>query len=171
MNHTLRIVLILSMVLLNVGCDQLAKKIVRRKIEYYDSIAVIKGHLTLTKVENTGAFLSMGDTLPEGLRFVLLSVLPLIALAVALIFIIIKKDLTPLSLVGFSCVVGGGIGNLYDRIIYGSVTDFIHMDFILFQTGIFNLADVSVMLGTFVILIEMYKNRDKRSTPGDVATS
>ena len=48
---------------------------------------------------------------------------------------------------------------MYDRIIYGSVTDFLHIDFVIFQTGIFNLADVSIMAGMFLILIQSFRKK------------
>ena len=51
-------------------------------------------------------------------------------------------------------MVGGGIGNIYDRLIHGSVTDFLHLDFGLFQTEIFNMADVSIMVGMLTILVD-----------------
>jgi len=63
-------------------------------------------------------------------------------------------------LVGISFVLGGGIGNMYDRIVHGSVTDFMHIDFIIFQTGIFNMADVSIMMGMFLILIRSFLNKE-----------
>ena len=56
-------------------------------------------------------------------------------------------------------IIGGGIGNIYDRFVYGSVTDFFHIDFVIFQTGIFNMADVSVMVGMFILLGEFYLKR------------
>ena len=61
------------------------------------------------------------------------------------------------KLIGF--IIGGGIGNIYDRFVYGSVTDFFHIDFVIFQTGIFNMADVSVMVGMFILLGEFYLKR------------
>ncbi len=59
----------------------------------------------------------------------------------------------------FAFIIGGGIGNLYDRILYGSVTDFLHMDFQLFRTGIFNMADVSIMIGVFWLMFTQLKTR------------
>ena len=56
-------------------------------------------------------------------------------------------------------IVGGGFGNIYDRIVHGSVTDFMHINFIIFQTGVFNVADVSIMTGTFILLIQAYIKR------------
>lgn len=57
-----------------------------------------------------------------------------------------------LILTGWCFVIGGGIGNLADRIIHGSVTDFLHLDLGVLQTGIFNFADVSIMAGLMMIL-------------------
>lgn len=58
--------------------------------------------------------------------------------------LLIKRVMSNLQVVGWCFVIGGGTGNLYRRIVHGSVTDFLHLDLELFQTGIFNLADVSM---------------------------
>ena len=57
--------------------------------------------------------------------------------------------------------VGGGFGNIYDRLVYGSVTDFLQMNFVIVRTGIFNMADVSIMAGMFMILLEAYLKQTK----------
>jgi signal peptidase II len=139
---------------LNVGCDQISKNIVRHRIDYEDQIVLIKNCLTLTKIENTGAFLSMGGTWPYSIRLVLLTILPLIALGFGCIYLIAKRNLSRLTTLGICFAVGGGIGNIYDRIVYGSVTDFMHIDFYLFQTGIFNMADVSILIGVILIFLD-----------------
>jgi signal peptidase II len=70
-----------------------------------------------------------------------------------------------LTTIGLSCVVGGGIANLYDRFLYGSVTDFLFMDFNFARTGIFNLADLSVTTGMVLILISTFKEKNRKSKP------
>jgi len=150
---------ILLIVICNVGCDQISKTIVRNEIGYYENIKVYINNITLTKVENTGAFLSVGSVLPEFLKFVLLILLPSIVLLTGLYFILTKARLSKLTMVGAAFVIGGGIGNLYDRIMFGSVTDFLHIDFVIFQTGIFNFADVSIMIGMAMIIAAAYVNR------------
>lgn len=154
----LRTLLILLILGLNVGCDQVTKNIVRQNISYHEQIVLIDDHLTLTKTENGGAFLGFGDSLPEPLKSFLLTILPLFILGLAITFLVKKKNLPNLIILGVCFMVGGGIGNIYDRIMYGSVTDFLHIDFVLFQTGIFNMADVSIMIGVFFILLESLKN-------------
>jgi len=53
---------------------------------------------------------------------------------------------------------------LYDRVMHGSVTDFMHIDFIIFQTGIFNVADMSIMAGMFIIIIDSFlKSRKEKA--------
>lgn len=161
----LRIVLLLAMVALNIGCDQVSKSIIRNKVDYNESINIIKDHFIITKVENTGAFLSAGNNLPDTVRFILLSILPIIVLGYALFYLLYKINLPRAIQVGMCFLIGGGIGNVYDRIIYGSVTDFLHIDFGLFRTGIFNLADVSIMIGIGILLINSFKQKIYVQTP------
>lgn len=138
------------------GCDQITKNIVRQNVSYHEQIVLIDNHLTLTKTENGGAFLGFGDTLPEPLKLFLLTILPIGLMGLSLLFLVKKNNLSNLIILGACFMIGGGIGNIYDRIVYGSVTDFLHIDFGLFKTGIFNMADVSIMIGAFLILLEVF---------------
>ena len=155
----LKFILLILVVLLNFGCDQISKSIVREKIEYSEYITLIKDHVTLTKVENTGAFLSAGDSLPEFVRISLLTILPILVLGYGLYYLFTQTNLPRTFQIGICFLIGGGIGNIYDRIKFSSVTDFLHIDFILFRTGIFNLADVSIMIGIGILLIDSFKKK------------
>ena len=149
----LRTLIILLFLALNIGCDQVSKSIVRKKVSVFDQINLWNNHLHIVKVENTGAFLSAGDSLSKPTKMIFLNLLPLAAVIFGLVFMLTKTDLSPLTLFGVILVVGGGIGNLYDRIVHGSVTDFLHLKFGVFQTGIFNVADMSITAGVLVILV------------------
>jgi signal peptidase II len=155
----LRTLIILTILSSNIGCDQISKNIVRQQVDYNEQVSLINNFLTLTKIENTGAFLSLGQSLPQPIKSLLLTILPLLVLGLAFIYLLTKKNLSNLTIIAICFIVGGGIGNIYDRLIYGSVTDFLHIDFIIFQTGIFNMADVSIMTGTFIVLFESYFKR------------
>jgi signal peptidase II len=155
----LRLVFLLALVALNIVCDQVSKIIIRNKVEYDENIIIIKNHFMITKVENTGAFLSAGNNLPDAVRFILLSILPIIVLGYGLFYLIYKINLPIIMQIGMCFLIGGGIGNVYDRIVYGSVTDFLHLDFGLFRTGIFNLADLSIMTGISILLIHSIKQK------------
>ncbi len=160
-NSVLRTLIIFLVLSANISCDQIAKNFVREKVMYHEQIALFKNYITLTNIENSGAFLSLGDSMPQPFRSLILTILPVIVLTLATLYLITKKDLSHPTLLAICFVVGGGIGNIADRIIYGSVTDFLHIDFVIFQTGIFNLADVSIMLGMFMILIDSYLSRTR----------
>ena len=144
---------ILAIVFCNVSCDQISKNIVRERIDYHESIHFLSNHFTVTKVENTGAFLSLGNALPELLRIILLVLLPVITLAGGIIYLMTRQDISRIFILGACFTIGGGIGNLYDRILFGSVTDFLHINLGIFQTGIFNMADVSIMIGMALLII------------------
>ena len=154
----LRWSVLLLLLTLNFGCDQISKKIVRTEISDYEHISIIKDRFTLTKVENSGAFLSLGDNMPYIFRLIILTGLPLLFLGYGLYFLFAKRNLPMSMQIALCFLIGGGIGNLYDRIVHGSVTDFMHMDFYLFQTGVFNFADISIMIGVGTLLFQSIRS-------------
>jgi len=160
----LRTLMILMILGSSIGCDQISKHIVRQNISYNEQINLLNNHLTLSKIENTGAFLSLGNSLPRPVSVVLLIILPLIVLALGLIYLFTKSNLSNLMILGVCLAIGGGLGNIYDRVIHGSVTDFLYFDFWLFHTGILNMADISVTAGVCVIVFETYFSRNKMKT-------
>jgi len=163
MNLKNKNICILLLVLANAGCDQVSKNAARTHIGYYETIDVIGKHLILTKIENTGAFLSVGDGLSGSVKFPLLSLLPLLALCYGVYYLLTNHRLPRLLVLGICFVIGGGFGNLYDRLLYGSVTDFLHIDFFIFKTGIFNFADVSIMAGMIMVVMNLYVKRVLRT--------
>ncbi|WP_233194464.1 signal peptidase II [Aquimarina sp. I32.4] len=129
------------------------KKIIRQTIEPYERIEVFKDNFIVTKIENTGAAYSLGSDLGPILKVLLLQIFPLVILLILVRQLLIRTNYSKGSIVGFAFIIGGGIGNLYDRIIYGSVTDFLILDIGVIKTEIFNLADVSIMLGAILVFI------------------
>lgn len=156
-----RVAIILTLVFLNISCDQLSKKIVRNKIETNERIQVIQDNFILTKVENRGAAYSFGANWDPIVKRIVLQVIPTIVLIVLLVLILTKKEYPKIVTVGFAFVIGGGIGNVFDRIIYGSVTDFMYVDLGFFATEVFNMADVSIVIGALIVLTHtlLYKKK------------
>lgn len=147
---------IILLIIFNIAIDQISKVIVRANIDPTDRIHVIGETFLMMNVENTGAFLGMGSDMNPTLKFIFLLILPILVLGYLIYYILTNKSLDRLSLVALSCIAGGGIANVYDRIVYGSVTDFFHLDFGgVFRTGIFNVADMSVTFGMLVLLYTM----------------
>jgi len=152
--------LIILVVILNIGCDQISKNIVRKNVIPEDYIQILGDNFILTNVENTGAMLGFGENLPPIIKRIILQGIPVLVLLVLLYRTLLKTHLNTVLAIAFAFVIGGGIGNLIDRILYNSVTDFFLIKFGFIKTGIFNLADVSVTLGALLIIFISirYKN-------------
>lgn len=161
LNKLFRIAIILLIIFTNVGCDQISKKIIRHNISENQTIGMLSNHLIIMRVENSGAFLSFGDSLSKSVRNILLSVLPLIALAFGSVYIFAKQNMHALSSIAICFIIGGGIGNVFDRIAYGSVTDFLYIHFGIIKTGIFNMADLSITTGAVIILMQSLYRRTR----------
>ena len=160
LNSRVRYILITLIVLLSISLDQISKIWVRDNFESYSEKSIIGDVFTLIKVENTGAFLGMGSELSEIPRILLLIILPVIVLISITLYTYIDKSLDKLSIIGFSLIIGGGIANIFDRIVFGSVTDFLYINLGgIFKTGIFNIADLSVTTGMIIILISSFKRK------------
>lgn len=146
-----------SLIILSIFFDQLSKFWIRNNIESYNEIELIGSFFTLIRVENSGAFLGMGSELSYIPKLILLIIFPIVVLVAVSIYTYRDKKLDNLSLVGFSLIIGGGVANIFDRVVYGSVTDFLYINLGFFKTGIFNIADLSVTTGIILILIASFK--------------
>ena len=133
----------------------------RQTIAKEERIHVIKDSFVLTKVENEGAAWSVGSDLSPILKVIFLQIIPTLVLVFLLRHILIQTKYKKETVVGFAFIIGGGIGNLFDRIVHNSVTDFLILDLGLIKTEIFNLADVSIMVGSVLVLFSVLVNKDE----------
>jgi len=157
-----RSIFIWILIVFNIAIDQISKFWVRANVIQKSETDIIGSYFTLHNVENKGAFLGMGSELNSTLKIILLLILPVVVLRFVLRYVFRDKTIDKLSLIGFSCILGGGFANIYDRILYGSVTDFWHIDLGgVFRTGIFNMADLSVTTGMIMILAASFIYRKK----------
>lgn len=147
------------MISVNAGCDQFTKSIVRKQISPNEKVTVISDHLTLTNIENSGAFMSMGQEWWQPAKTILFVALPIVVLLIGVCYMIRLGGKRPWLTLGLSFAIGGGVGNITDRLLYGSVTDFVHISIGPFQTGIFNMADVSIMIGVGILMIFAIRGR------------
>lgn len=159
LSRTLKIIII---IVVNIALDQISKFYVRANVGYQTSRDIIGENFILTNVENSGAFLGMGSDMSPTMKVIFLWILPILVLGYVVYYIFSNKALDRMSLLAFCCIIGGGIANVYDRIKYGSVTDFLHIDLGGgIRTGIFNVADMSVTFGMIMLLIASFVYRKK----------
>ena len=137
------------LLVLIIFADQLSKWLVVALLQGKESVYVIPGVLRFTYVENDGAAFGMLDD--HRWVFLVLSTVMIIAL----IFYIVKyKPSSKWVMTSLILIVGGGIGNMIDRILLGYVIDFI--DFCAFPQlwrWVFNIADSAVCVGTFMLSV------------------
>lgn len=138
-----RLVILAVVALLVVGLDQWSKAFVRANLQAVHTFA--GGLLTVLRAENSGAFLSMGANLPPAVRTLIFSVF-VSALLVMFVISIARGTIGGRgSTVAAAAIVGGGIGNLIDRIFRdGRVTDFLYLQAGPLHTGVFNVADIAI---------------------------
>ncbi len=153
-------VFILVIILVNFGADQWTKEIAKNELKGKGTVFVLDTYVVLRFTENQGAFLSIGSGLPERVRRILLSALPLILIiGVGYVLFFRNAHLKWIHSIALSFVVGGGLGNMVDRIMYdGKVVDFINVGINRFRTGIFNTADLSIMAGGIMIVLGVFFN-------------
>ncbi|MEG0291373.1 MAG: signal peptidase II [Anaerovoracaceae bacterium] len=138
--------------------DQIIKIMVRGQMELFESYPLLGDFFSFTYIENYGAAFSMFS----GQRFVLLAI-PTAVVVLGIYYLMINKNKKDkIMLYSVALLIGGGLGNLIDRFIFGSVTDY----FDLKSFAIFNFADICVCVGCFliciyVIFLEGRKEREK----------
>ncbi|HEX8704418.1 MAG TPA: signal peptidase II, partial [Myxococcaceae bacterium] len=120
--------------------------------------------------ENPGAFLSLGGRLPPAFRFGLLTVGVGLVLLIALIYLLKSQQLGRLHIVAMALLVGGGASNWYDRLVNdGRVVDFMVLAIGRLRTGVFNVADIAIMVGIGLMLLASRRGDslgDHRGEPG-----
>jgi signal peptidase II len=142
-------ILSLSVIIATIAVDFFSKLIVMNNMQLYESIPLIKDVLHLTYITNDGA--AFGSFSEHRWVFMTMSTVMILFMA-ALLFLWTDRD--PLFTVAISMVLGGGIGNMIDRIAYGTVIDFI--DFCAFPNlwmWIFNGADAFVCIGVGLFVL------------------
>lgn len=154
----LRLACLLFLLVCTVGCDQTAKHIARKELNQTGSVELPGGLIELRLAENPGSFLSLGALLPTPARFTFFTLGVGAGLTALAAFLVSRRRVELWRFIGLSLVLAGGLSNLLDRILrHGLVTDFITIRAGPFHTGIFNAADVLIVLGVGLIVCTFRK--------------
>ncbi|MDB6123974.1 MAG: signal peptidase Aspartic peptidase family [Pedosphaera sp.] len=157
-----RLMVILLLLLLTVGCDQTSKHFARVQLSQSGSVTTPGGFLEFSLAENPGAFLSLGASLPGSLRIFLLTLGVGLGLSILFVQLTLSSRFASLTFFGLALIGAGGMSNLLDRIVrHGLVTDFAIVRIGPFHTGIFNWADLVVMVGITVVLASLCLRSEK----------
>lgn len=136
----------LGVSLLLIGVDQWLKFLVVTYLAPIQTYPILDGVFQLTYVENPGAAFGMFS----GRTFILVGITGLVILGLILA-IVLRKIQSRFLIWSLALIIGGGIGNLIDRIVLGYVVDYLHVTLIDFP--VFNFADCCVVVGTILLMI------------------
>jgi len=142
--------------------DQASKLWVVKNFELYESIQLFPS-LNFTYVHNLGAAFSFLSSAGGWQRWFFVGV-ALIATTVLLIWLRKLKPSERWMALSISLVLGGAIGNLYDRISYGYVIDFIDVYYKAHHWPVFNIADAAIYIGVVMMLIDAFKGESSKAT-------
>lgn len=148
-----------------IAADQLTKMWVTAHIRIGGAIPVIDHILRITHWTNDGAAFSLfaGTASPEKVRWALIAFTLVASLVIFAVLLRLGNRIT-LATVALALILGGALGNVHDRIVYGSVIDFIEVHIINYHWPDFNVADSSVVTGACLLFLDSMLPRKKRES-------
>jgi len=147
--------------LLVVLLDRWTKHLAATRIAMYAPIQIIPGFFNLTHTENTGAAFSLFADSPSRWKTALLICFSVVAMIVVFVLLWKQKHGPTLTGIALSLILGGAIGNLWDRVASGRVVDFLLFYVRQYQWPVFNLADSAIVIGASLLVIEILFSRAK----------
>ena len=128
--------------------DFFSKYIVSKLMTVNETITLINNFFRITYVKNTGAAFSFFSN-----NTILVIIISVVVIGFLLFYIYKNKGNNKLENVSYAFILGGAIGNLIDRLVYGYVIDFLDFEILSYDAPIFNLADTFIVIGVLLFLI------------------
>jgi signal peptidase II len=141
--------------LLVVGVDQVTKALVRELLPLHASVPIVPGFLDFTHVRNTGAAFGFLDTAEFPLKSTLIAVVALGALIAVGVYSAGLAQHQIVARIGLALIIGGAAGNLLDRVVVGSVVDFVDVYWRTYHFWAFNVADSAITVGVALMILDM----------------
>lgn len=147
-------IFIISFIILII--DIISKRLVIGNLATSESVSVIDNFFRITYAENTGVAFS----LIEGyVGFIIM----MTVIVIIMIFKYVKSNnINKYEEIGYSFILGGALGNLLDRVIYGYVIDFLDFNIFGYDFPIFNIADSFIVIGVFILGIISFREVGER---------
>ncbi len=138
-----------------VAIDQLTKAIVRAMLPLHESVTVIPGLVDFTHVRNTGAAFGILNAVDFPFKTVVIALVATAALVGVGMYAASLAHHQLVARVGLALIIGGAAGNLFDRVIVGSVVDFVDVYWRGWHFWAFNVADSAISIGVAVMILDM----------------
>src|SRR3954467_6735153 len=141
--------------------DRWTKRLVAAQLAMYAPIQIIPGFFRITHTENTGAAFSLFADSPSHWKTAMLISFSVVAMIVVSVLLWKQSRALTLSGIALSLILGGAVGNLWDRVASGRVVDFLLFYVKQYQWPVFNLADSAIVLGASLLVIEILFSNPK----------
>ncbi|MEO8098661.1 MAG: signal peptidase II [Acidobacteriota bacterium] len=166
MNRHLRALAVIAPVFV---LDRLTKVYIRENVSPLDTIPVIPGVFNIVHAENPGAAFSILADAPQTIRrAILIAASSVVMIAVAFLLFRSKPnpDETKVTPIALALVLGGALGNLWDRIAVGTVTDFLQVFLGSYEYPSFNVADSAVFIGACLLILDLWRGKKSAGALG-----
>jgi signal peptidase II len=149
----------LSVAVLVLALDRASKWLIMKRLRLHDGIKVIPGFFSITHEENRGAAFSLFADSPAHWKMALLVTFSILALIV--VSTLLWRNTHSMITTGFglALIMGGALGNLWDRLIRGKVTDFLLFYIGSYQWPAFNVADSAIVVGACLLAFEILSSK------------
>ena len=138
--------------------DRWTKLLIQKRFDLNESISVIDGFFNITYVRNTGVAFGIFSSISSPAKSVLLSVFTACAAVVVVAYSVRSPARNRLLQIGLSLILGGALGNLYDRLAYRYVVDFLELYAGSYHWPSFNVADSAISIGVALLALEIIRN-------------
>ncbi|MGH9143222.1 MAG: signal peptidase II [Vicinamibacterales bacterium] len=138
-----------------VGIDQATKAMVRASVPVHDSVTIIPGLLDITHALNSGAAFGILNGADFPFKTVIIAVVAAAALIGVGVYAASLSHHQVIARVGLALIIGGAAGNLIDRVLAGSVVDFVDVYWRNHHFWAFNVADSAISVGVTMLILDM----------------
>jgi signal peptidase II len=135
--------------------DQLAKTLVRSAVPLHSSVTIVPGILDFTHVQNSGAAFGMLSGTEFPLKTTILTLFAVAALVGVGVYAASLAREEVVARIGLALIIGGAAGNLIDRVVAGSVVDFVDVYWRTYHFWAFNVADSAITIGVSLMILDM----------------
>jgi signal peptidase II len=135
--------------------DQATKALIRQMVPLYSSVSVVPGFLDLTHVQNTGAAFGILQSVDFPFKAAIIPVIATSALIAVGMYSASLAHHQRIARIGLALIIGGAAGNLIDRIVAGSVVDFVDVYWRTWHFWAFNVADSAITFGVTIMILDM----------------
>jgi signal peptidase II len=139
--------------------DRLTKWIIESRLTFFDTYKIIPGFFDIVRSQNAGVAFGIFNDSTSQWRTALLIAASLGAVALLCAMLWRARTLDRYSIWGFALILGGAAGNVFDRIVWGHVTDFLLLYVGQYQWPTFNVADSAIVIGSGLLLMDLLRSK------------